>query len=80
MFFFYTLPALPFLVLAVTYVLGVVLGPSTASRERRLTGALIVAAYVAVVAATFAYFYPIYTSEPLTYAQWHARMWLQTWV
>ncbi|HEV7826323.1 MAG TPA: phospholipid carrier-dependent glycosyltransferase [Mycobacteriales bacterium] len=80
MFFFYTLPALPFLVLAVTYVLGVVLGSATASPQRRLTGAIIVAAYVVVVAATFAFFYPIYTSELLTYAQWHARMWLGTWI
>jgi dolichyl-phosphate-mannose-protein mannosyltransferase len=80
MFFFYTLPALPFLVLAVTYVLGVILGQPTASRERRMTGAILVGAYVAVIAATFAYFYPVYTSELLTYSQWHARMWLATWV
>jgi dolichyl-phosphate-mannose-protein mannosyltransferase len=80
MFFFYTLPALPFLVLAVTYVLGVILGPPTASRERRLKGALIVAAYVTVVALTFAYFYPLYTSELLTYAQWRGRMWLESWI
>jgi dolichyl-phosphate-mannose--protein O-mannosyl transferase len=80
MFFFYALPALPFLVLAVTYVLGAILGPPTASRERRLAGAVIVVAYVVVVAATFAYFYPVYTSETLTYAQWRSRMWLQSWI
>jgi dolichyl-phosphate-mannose--protein O-mannosyl transferase len=80
MFFFYTLPALPFLVLAVTYVLGVVLGPATASRERRLTGAVAVALYLTVVALTFAYFYPVYTSELLTYAQWRSRMWLDSWI
>jgi dolichyl-phosphate-mannose-protein mannosyltransferase len=80
MFFFYTLPALPFLVLAVTYVLGVLLGPRTANPRRRLTGVAVVGLYLVVVAATFAYFYPIYTSETLTYAQWHARMWLESWI
>jgi dolichyl-phosphate-mannose--protein O-mannosyl transferase len=80
MFFFYTLPALPFLVLAVTYVLGLILGPPTASRERRLTGAIIVGTYVAAVALTFAYFYPLYVSETLTYAQWRGRMWLESWI
>jgi dolichyl-phosphate-mannose--protein O-mannosyl transferase len=80
MFFFYTLPALPFLVLAVTYVLGVILGSPAAGRERRLTGAIVVGAYVAVVAVTFAYFSPVYTSELLTYAQWRGRMWLDSWI
>jgi dolichyl-phosphate-mannose--protein O-mannosyl transferase len=80
MFFFYTLPALPFLVLAVTYVLGVVLGPPTANTRRRLVGVGIVGLYVVVVAGTFAYFYPVYTSEILTYAQWRSRMWLETWI
>jgi dolichyl-phosphate-mannose--protein O-mannosyl transferase len=80
MFFFYTLPALPFLILAVTYVLGVILGPPTASRERRLTGAIVVGLYLVVITLTFAYFYPVYVSEPLTYAQWRGRMWLESWI
>jgi dolichyl-phosphate-mannose--protein O-mannosyl transferase len=40
----------------------------------------IVGLYVVVVAGTFAYFYPVYTSEILTYAQWRSRMWLETWI
>jgi len=80
MFFFYALPALPFLVLAVTLVLGMVLGPPGGSRERRLAGAVLVAAYVLVIAVTFAYFHPVYTGEQLTYAEWRARMWLPTWI
>ena len=80
MFFFYTLPALPFLVLAVTLVLGMVLGPATAARDRRVTGAVALGAYVLVVALAFAYFYPIYTGEVMTYAKWHARMWFDSWI
>ena len=41
-----------------------------------LLGAVAAGAYLAVVAANFAYFYPIYTGRPITYAGWLARMWL----
>jgi len=96
MFYFYTLPALPFLVLAVTLALGMVLGqgrvrggePGTAvelapaidDRDRRMVGAVAVASYLLVIAATFAYFYPIYTGEQLTYESWHSRMWFDSWI
>lgn len=80
MFFFYTLPILPFLVLLVTLILGSVLGNSSGTRERRLGGAMLVGGYVLVIGLTFAYFYPIYTGQVITYAQWHARMWLETWI
>ena len=39
-------------------------------------GAVVAGAYVLLVAACFAYFYPLYVAEPLTQAQWYARMWL----
>ena len=35
--------------------------------------------YVVAVAATFIYFYPIYTAIPLDIDQMHARMWLSSW-
>lgn len=80
MFFFYALTSTPFLVLAVTLALGMVLGPAAASFDRRLAGGILAGVYLLIVAMTFAYFYPIYTGELLTYTQWHARMWLDSWV
>lgn len=80
MFFFYALPALPFLVLALTQSLGLVLGDEQATRERRTTGAVIVGAYLVIVAVTFAYFWPVWTSEVIPYTQWRARMWLDSWI
>lgn len=80
MFFFYALPALPFLVIGVTLCLGMVLGPADASPERRITGVLLVAAYVALVAFCFAFFHPLLTGAHLTYAQWHERIWFATWI
>ncbi|PZG16930.1 phospholipid carrier-dependent glycosyltransferase [Micromonospora craterilacus] len=87
MFYFYTLPAEPFLVLAVVYVLGAIMTPaptfpstttgSTLSdHDRRLIGAVVAGAYVLLVAACFAYFYPLYVGKPLPYTEWAARMWL----
>ncbi|HEV2089424.1 MAG TPA: hypothetical protein VGR21_14050, partial [Cryptosporangiaceae bacterium] len=80
MFLFYALPALPFLVLAVTYALGMLLGPVTADRDRRLLGVGLAGLYVLLVAATFAYFYPVYTGELLPYEDWHNRMWFDSWI
>jgi len=80
MFFFYALPSLPFLVLAVTLALGMVLGPATATFDRRLAGGILTGVYLLIVALTFAYFYPIFTGELITYAEWQARMWLDSWV
>ncbi|ROO51212.1 dolichyl-phosphate-mannose-protein mannosyltransferase [Micromonospora sp. Llam0] len=83
MFSFYTAPALPFLVLAVTYVLGAIVTPSGATavadpagNDRRLVGAVVAGTYVLLVAVCFAYFYPIFVGEPLPYEDWSARMWL----
>ncbi|THV42358.1 dolichyl-phosphate-mannose--protein mannosyltransferase [Glycomyces buryatensis] len=86
MFFFYTAPAVPFFIIAVTWCLGMIIGihpvrgTLTGSPERRLTGALIAGAFIAVVVLCFAYFWPIYTGEALTRTDWHARMWLKSWI
>jgi dolichyl-phosphate-mannose-protein mannosyltransferase len=86
MFSFYAAPALPFLVLAVVYVLGAIISPAGSTVEpapaaeevsdRRLVGGIIAGAYVLLVALCFAYFYPIFVGRLLPYADWSARMWL----
>ncbi len=85
MFYFYAAPAEPFLILAVTFVLGVVAGQQARSvsvltpdrpARRRTVGAVIAGSYLGVIAVCFAYFYPIYTGQAITYASWWARMWL----
>ncbi|BCJ39927.1 phospholipid carrier-dependent glycosyltransferase [Actinoplanes ianthinogenes] len=75
MFSFYVLPALPFLILAVVYVLGAVIA------RFRSTGIAVAAVYVVAVALCFAYFYPIFVDAVIPYDSWWARMWLGTrWV
>ncbi len=46
----------------------------------RWLGGLAVATYVAAAAVSFIYFYPILADVPITWAAWHARMWLPTWI
>jgi dolichyl-phosphate-mannose-protein mannosyltransferase len=82
MFNFYVLPALPFLILAVTYVLGAIMTPpegiATGDRrtDRQLVGTVVAGVYVALVAVCFAYFFPIFVGHLMTYQEWSARMWL----
>jgi dolichyl-phosphate-mannose--protein O-mannosyl transferase len=75
MFLFYMLPALPFMVLAVTLTLGVVLGRAYASTLRHTLGTVVVGAYLLAVISTFGYLYPVLAGKVLTYDQWHRRMW-----
>jgi dolichyl-phosphate-mannose-protein mannosyltransferase len=80
MFYFYALPAEPFLVLTVVYVLGAILGPpkrlAPPDSDRRIIGAVIVGTYMLLVALCFAYFYPIYAGDSIPYTDWFSRMWL----
>ena len=48
--------------------------------DRRMVGGDRRGAFVALVAANFAYLYPILTDQVLPYAQWLARMWFRSWI
>ena len=82
MFSFYLLPAVPFLVLAVVYVLGAIMTPPTGlatgpdRTDRQLVGTVVAGVYVLLVAACFAYFYPVFVGQLIPYEDWSARMWL----
>jgi dolichyl-phosphate-mannose--protein O-mannosyl transferase len=78
MFLFYLLPAVPFMVLAITMAIGMVLGRRTAHVRRRALGGSVAGIYLAAVVWNFGYFYPVLAGEVVTYQQWHDRMWLDT--
>jgi dolichyl-phosphate-mannose--protein O-mannosyl transferase len=79
MFVFYMAPVLPFFVLAVTLVLQDVIGRPGVDPWRRQLGLGAVCLYVALVAATFVFFYPILAGEPLLHSEWRTRMWFPSW-
>jgi len=76
MYSFYTAPAVPFLVMAVVYTLGAVIGRPDAGPDRRMTGAVVAGAYTILVILNFAYFYNLFVGLPLDFADWSQRMWL----
>jgi dolichyl-phosphate-mannose--protein O-mannosyl transferase len=90
MFLFYTAPLIPFLILALTMALGTMVGRAplpygdgayrTAWLRRRRIGLAGVATYLGIVVADFIWMWPILTGGLLTYTQWHARMWFDSWV
>jgi dolichyl-phosphate-mannose--protein O-mannosyl transferase len=41
---------------------------------------LAVGSYVALVFASFVFFYPILAAHPITWAAWHERMWFPKWI
>jgi dolichyl-phosphate-mannose-protein mannosyltransferase len=90
MFYFYALPAEPFLVLAVTYCLGALItGPGVGrlgsggrvrtvlalpAEDRRLYGTVFAAAFVALVAVCFWWYFPLYTGMSIPQEDWLRRM------
>jgi dolichyl-phosphate-mannose--protein O-mannosyl transferase len=79
MFIFYIAPTVPFLVLAITLGLQDAMGRPMAPSWRRQLGLAAVCLYVAIVVATFAFFYPILAGDPLLHSQWLLRMWFPSW-
>ena len=61
-------------------MIGGMLGRATASRERRLWGGVSAGLLMVAIMACFLYFFPLYTGEVTTLAQWQARMWWPTWI
>jgi dolichyl-phosphate-mannose-protein mannosyltransferase len=82
MFSFYLMPGLPFLILAVVYVLGAIMTPpegmatGAARTDRQLIGVVVAATYMVLVALCFAYFYPVFVGKTMPYNDWSVRMWL----
>ena len=79
LFFFYAISIIPFSVMAVALCAGWILGDAQAG-DRRMVAAILIGAFVALVAANFAYIYPILTDELLAYPKWLSRMWFRSWI
>ncbi|MFF3419894.1 dolichyl-phosphate-mannose--protein mannosyltransferase [Streptomyces sp. NPDC002698] len=79
-FLFYAVVFLPFLCLAVTMMIGAILGPPGAAERRRVIGAAGAGVLVLLILWNFIYFWPLYTGTAIPIEQWRSRMWLDTWV
>lgn len=79
-FFFYAVSFEPFLILAITLCLGLIIGAARASPVRRGAGAAIAGSYLMVVVLNFFYLYPVLAAKVIPYSSWHARMWFSSWI
>ena len=79
-FYYYALEFEPFLILAITLCLGLILGQTSASLLRRATGAGLVGAYLLIVLLMFRYFYPVLAAKVIPYSDWYAHMWYKVGV
>ncbi len=78
LFFFYAICIIPFTVTLLAMVFGLIIGPADSPNRRR--GAIIVGVLMALVAANFAFIYPVLTDQLMLYKDWLARMWLRSWI
>ncbi|WP_262347452.1 dolichyl-phosphate-mannose--protein mannosyltransferase [Nocardioides dongxiaopingii] len=79
-FFFYAIACLPFLVLAITLVLGKMIGHSREPSGRRTTGVVVAGSFLVLVVLNFAYFYPLLSYEVIPRGDWMDRMWFHRWI
>jgi dolichyl-phosphate-mannose-protein mannosyltransferase len=79
-FYFYAVAFDPFLVIAITLCLGLIIGPATATPGRRAAGAVIVGAYLLAVLADFNYMYPVLAAKITPYSSWLSHMWYHGWI
>jgi dolichyl-phosphate-mannose--protein O-mannosyl transferase len=77
-FFFYTITILPFTVISLAMVFGLILGPEHSPHRRR--GGIIAGVLAGLVVANFAWIYPVLTDELMWRSDWLARMWLRSWI
>jgi dolichyl-phosphate-mannose--protein O-mannosyl transferase len=79
-FTFYAIAFEPYLILGVVYFIAKVLGSATDSTYRRTRGIIAVSAYLVLVLAASAFFWPIWSGVQTSYEFWHAHMWLRSWI
>jgi dolichyl-phosphate-mannose-protein mannosyltransferase len=79
-FYFYAVMFEPFLIIALTLCLGLVIGRADAGPARRVTGSVVAGGYLLAVLADFAYLYPVLAAQVIPYSSWYARMWFHSWI
>lgn len=79
-FLFYAVVTLPFVVLALTLAIGRMIGFASAPSARRTAGVVASGAFVVLALVNFAWFWPIWTNQLLTHAEWIDRIWFSRWI
>lgn len=78
-FQFYTIAFEPYLILGLTFVIGLIIGRRSDPRWKRTRGLLILGAYLVVVSLVSVFFYPLWTAQQIPFWYWQLHIWLPTW-
>jgi dolichyl-phosphate-mannose--protein O-mannosyl transferase len=79
-FTFYTVAFVPFVVLALVYAAGRIIGPPGLrgrSRGRRVAALTVALVLILVISA---FFWPLWSGRSVPYEFWHLHMWLNSWI
>ncbi|WP_144791536.1 dolichyl-phosphate-mannose--protein mannosyltransferase [Kocuria palustris] len=79
-YFFYALPYMPFLVLLLAGVAGLLLPRRGTRTWPARLGWLVVGLWLIVVLIMAAFFWPLWSGQVLPYDDWRARMWFDSWI
>jgi dolichyl-phosphate-mannose-protein mannosyltransferase len=79
-FTFYTVAFVPFVALALTYVIAELIGPAEVPLRERRPGIWTAAAIVVLALVVSAFYWPIWSNQWVPYTFWRLHMLLPTWV
>jgi len=79
-FQFYSIIFEPYMILALTLTIGIILGKRTDATWRRLSGIRVVTVFLIFVILVSAFFFPIWSGMQVPYWFWQAHMWLPSWI
>jgi dolichyl-phosphate-mannose-protein mannosyltransferase len=79
-FTFYEVAFAPFMVMALTFAIGAVIGTRDASPTRRTWGAASAGGYLLLVVANTAWIWPVLVGSVLSQPDWLRRLWFRGWI
>ncbi|MEY4040458.1 MAG: hypothetical protein RLZZ52_1326 [Actinomycetota bacterium] len=79
-FQFYGIIYEPYMILALTFAVGIVLGKESDSPERKKTGIAVVTCFGILAVLLSIFFYPLWSGMQIPYWYWHIHMWLPSWI
>jgi dolichyl-phosphate-mannose-protein mannosyltransferase len=78
-FQFYTIAFEPYMILALVFVIGLILGKRTDLVWRRRRGIRIVGIYLGLVVLVSIFFYPLWTGQIIPFWYWQLHIWIPSW-
>jgi len=79
-FTFYAVAFAPFMVMALTFAIGAIIGNRDASPTRRTWGAAGAGGYLLLVIASTAWIWPVLVGSVLSQSDWLRRLWFRGWI